>query len=264
MVDPLEADEIASELDTITFGRHVITYDTIGSTNSEAAALAAQGAEEGTLVLAETQTEGRGRLSRPWYSPPFVNLYFSVILRPRIPPSQASMLTLTAGVALAEAIRQQTDLPAGLKWPNDVLIRSKKIGGILADLTADRLKIKHLILGIGLNVNLEAGLLPSEISETASSLMIEFGRAVSRLEMLKTVVNQLERWYTLFLNRGPGPIIEKYSGLSNTIGRKIRVTYQDRMLEGEAVGLAENGGLVVRGRDGITSTVLAGDVVHLR
>jgi len=264
MVEPLQADDITARLKTVLLGRRVLVYEKIGSTNSQAAILAAQGAEEGTLISAETQTEGKGRLGRTWFSPPGVNLYLSVILRPRIEPSQATMLTLLAGVAVAFAIRQQTHLMTQLKWPNDVLIGEKKVAGILAELAADGHAIKHLILGIGLNINLEAAMLSPELTKTATSLKIELGRVVSRLEMLETLVNQLERWYTVFLDQGSTPIIEEYNRFSNTLGRRIQVVFHDRVVEGEAVGLAPNGGLILRERDGTSTTIFTGDVVHIR
>jgi BirA family biotin operon repressor/biotin-[acetyl-CoA-carboxylase] ligase len=264
MGEPLQADEIAARLKTVLLGRRVLVYEKIGSTNNQAAILAAQGTEEGTLILAETQTEGKGRLGRTWFSPPSVNLYLSVIFRPRIEPAQATMLTLLAGVTVALAIRQQTRLIAQLKWPNDVLIGEKKVAGILAELAADGQIIKYLILGIGLNVNLEASMLPPELSETATSLKAESGRAVSRLDMLQTLVNQLERWYTVFLDQGATPILKEYSRLSNTIGQHIKVICPDKVVEGEAVGLALNGGLILRERDGTSTTIFTGDVVHVR
>ena len=264
MVEPLQADDITARLKTVLLGRRVLVYEKIGSTNSQAAILAAQGAEEGTLISAETQTEGKGRLGRTWFSPPGVNLYLSVILRPRIEPNQATMLSLLAGVAVALAIRQQTHLMAQLKWPNDVLIGEKKVAGILADLAVDGQVIKYLILGIGLNVNMDASVLSPQLSETATSLKIESGLAVSRLDMLQTLVNQFERWYTVFRDDGATPILKEYTRLSNTIGRHIKVVCADKVVEGEAVGLDSNGGLILRKLDRTSLTVLTGDVIHVR
>jgi BirA family transcriptional regulator, biotin operon repressor / biotin---[acetyl-CoA-carboxylase] ligase len=264
VTDPLRADQITAHLKTKRLSRKVHVFQIIDSTNTQAAVLAAKGAEEGTLLIAETQTGGKGRLGRKWFSPPGVNLYLSVILRPQINPGQATMLTLLAGIAVAHAIRERTRLTAHLKWPNDVLIGEKKVSGILAELTTDGQAIKYLILGIGLNVNLEASMFPPEVSETATSLKIESGQTVSRLEMLQTLVNQLERWYTLFLDQGPTPILKEYSRLSRTVGRQVRVACPDKVVEGEAIGLAPDGGLVLRKQDGTSITILTGDVIHLR
>jgi BirA family biotin operon repressor/biotin-[acetyl-CoA-carboxylase] ligase len=263
MLETLHADEITARLKTKLFGRRVLVYEKIGSTNDEASLLAAQGAEEGTLVLAETQTAGKGRLGRAWFSPPGINLHLSVVLRPRIEPVQATILTLLAGVAVACAIKERTRLTTQLKWPNDVFIGRKKVAGILAELAVDGRAIKHLILGIGLNINLEAAALPPELSKTATSLKIESGRVINRLEMLETLVNQLERWYTLFLNQGPTPIIAEYTQFSSTLGRRMRINSQGEVVEGQAVALASNGGLILRKQNGTSITILSGEVIHL-
>ncbi len=264
MIEPLRADQITAHLKTKRLGRIVHVFETIGSTNTQAMEMAAKGAKEGALLIAETQTGGKGRLGRKWFSPPGVNLYLSVILQPKIDCAQATILTLLAGIAVAHAIRERSQLTARLKWPNDVLIGEKKVAGILAELAADGQAIKHLILGIGLNVNLEASMLPPELSKTATSLKIESGRTVSRLEMLETLVNQLERWYTVFLDQGPTPILKEYSQFSHTLGRRIQVACHDKVVEGEAVGLAPNGGLILRKQDGTSITILTGDVIHLQ
>jgi len=264
VIETLHADEITARLKTKRLGKIVHVFQKIGSTNTQAMAMAAKGAEEGTLLVAETQTAGKGRLGRSWFSPPGLNLYLSVILRPEIDCAQATILTLLAGIAVAHAIRERSQVTAHLKWSNDVLIGEKKVAGILAELATDGQAIKHLILGIGLNVNLEAAMLPPELSKTATSLKIESGRTVSRLEMLEALVNQLERWYTVFLDQGPTPILKECSQLSHTVGRRIQVVCHDKVLEGEAVGLAPNGGLILREPDGTSRTILTGDVVHLR
>jgi BirA family biotin operon repressor/biotin-[acetyl-CoA-carboxylase] ligase len=264
MVESLRTDEIAARLKTKRLGTDVHIFQEIGSTNAQAMKMAAKGAEEGMLLIAETQTDGKGRLDRKWFSPPGVNLYFSVVLRPKIDCAQATILALLAGVAVAHAVRERSGLIPGLKWPNDILIHEKKVAGILAELAADGKSIKHLILGIGLNVNLEASMLPPDLSKTATSLKIESGRTVSRLEMLVTMVNQIERWYTVFLDQGPTPILKEYIQLSHTIGRQIQVVCRDNVLEGEAAGLAPNGGLILCGHDGTSRTILTGDVIHLR
>lgn len=264
MLEPLRVEEITARLKTKRLGKSVHVFQEIGSTNTEAMRMAAKGAEEGTLLVAETQTGGKGRLGRKWFSPPGVNLYLSLILRPRIDCAQATILTLLAGIAVAHAIRERSQLTVRLKWPNDVLISEKKVAGILAELAADGQAIKHMILGIGLNVNLEASMFPPELSKTATSLKIESGQTVNRFEMLETLVNQLERWYTLFLDQGPTPILKEYSRLSHTLRRRIQVVCHDKVLEGEAVGLAPNGGLILREQDGTSITILTGDVIHLR
>src|SRR5262245_51697765 len=137
MFEPLRAEEISARLKTRLLGRRVWVYEKIGSTNDEASILAAQGAEEGSLILAETQTAGKGRLGRTWFSPPGINLYLSLVLRPRIEPVQATILTLLAGVAVAFAVEERTRMKPQLKWPNDVFIGGKKVAGILAELAAD-------------------------------------------------------------------------------------------------------------------------------
>lgn len=264
MIEPLRAEEIAACLKTRRLGASVHVFQEIGSTNTQAMQMAAKGAEEGTLLIADTQTEGKGRLDRKWFSPPGVNLYISVILRPKIDCDQATILALLAGAAVAHAVQEKSGLTPGLKWPNDVLIHEKKVAGILAELAADDRRIKHLILGIGLNVNLEAEMLPPELSKSATSLKIESGRNVSRLEVLESLVNQLERWYTVFLDQGPTPAIKEYSRYSKTLGQQIQAVCHDKVVEGKAIGLAPNGGLIIRKQDGTPFTLFTGDVIHLQ
>jgi BirA family biotin operon repressor/biotin-[acetyl-CoA-carboxylase] ligase len=264
MKQPLRTEEIAARLKTKRLGTAVHIFQEIGSTNTQAMQMAAKGAEEGTLLIAEAQTEGKGRLDRKWFSPTGVNLYISVILRPKIDCGQATILALLAGIAVAHAVQEISGLIPGLKWPNDVLIHEKKVAGILAELAADDRRIKHLVLGIGLNINLEAKMLPQELSKTATSLKIESGRNVSRLEMLETLVNQLERWYTVFLDQGPTPVIKEYIHFSKTLGQRIQAVCHNKVVEGQAIGLTPNGGLILRKQDGTAFTISTGDIIHLR
>jgi BirA family biotin operon repressor/biotin-[acetyl-CoA-carboxylase] ligase len=239
-------------------------YDRTESTNSTAHALAEKGAPEGTVVLANTQTRGRGRIGRHWISPPDVNLYFSIILRPGGDPRRVGLWTLAAANAVAHAIEQTVDLPARLKWPNDLLINHKKVAGLLLESVVQKGRIRYLVLGIGVNVNLLCETLPETLRDSVSSLRQESGRVIDRIRLLQRVLETLEIQYRSFQREPPGKILNAYTARSETLGQTVRVQEQDHEWTGIAEGLTPEGALILRRDDREEVIIRSDDVVHVR
>jgi BirA family biotin operon repressor/biotin-[acetyl-CoA-carboxylase] ligase len=260
----LTADAIRSGLRTERFGRTLHLYDQIESTNTAALALAEQGEPEGTVILADSQTQGRGRMGRRWISPPDVNLYLSIILRPDGDPQPVGLWSLAAAVAVARTIEQTTTLPARLKWPNDILVRNKKVSGLLLESAIQNGRLKHLVLGIGLNVNLDCRLLPESLRASVSSLREERGREVDRIELLQRLLEQLENQYRSFRTEPPQKVLEAYTALSETLGQTVTVQAPDREWTGTVMGLTPEGALILRKNNQAEVTLRSEDVVHVR
>ncbi|MFH1137610.1 MAG: biotin--[acetyl-CoA-carboxylase] ligase [Pseudomonadota bacterium] len=240
-------------------------HQTIDSTNLRAKELARSGAPEGTLVTAEAQTSGRGRLGRAWHSPPGRNLYFSLVLRPNISPERLPILTLAAGLGVAEALRDITGLGLEIKWPNDILINKMKVVGILSEMEMLGAGVSFVVLGIGINVNLEQGDLPEELAPLAASLLIASGRPWDRVEILAGVLSGVEHNYLEIIQGRPQGVLARYRRACATIGSKVRLADGVQILEGLAVDIDENGALVVElSGDGSLLTVSAGEVTLVK
>ncbi len=253
--------EIRDGLKTSTFGRERIDYcAVIDSTNVRARAIADRGAPEGTIVVAETQLKGKGRRGRSWFSPVGEGIYVSVILRPRVPPSEAPQLVLLAAVAAAEALLVHTALPVSVKWPNDILVGRKKVAGILTEMRLAGDRIDHVVIGMGVNVNTPAEGLPPEIAAIATSLRAETGQTFSRVGLLRTYLEKLEGWYALFRERRFEPIRERWLEIARIIGKQVKIAGLDRTYEGEVVDIDPNGFLILKSPDGGVQRILAGDV----
>jgi BirA family biotin operon repressor/biotin-[acetyl-CoA-carboxylase] ligase len=228
-----------------------------GSTNQDLLALAAQGAPEGVVLVTDHQTAGRGRLGRQWQAPPGASLLVSVLLRPALAIADGHLLTAAVGVAAAEACEQVAGVTPALKWPNDLVLDDRKLGGILAESTVGGDRFDAVVVGLGLNVSWPAEL-PPDLASSAVSLGHAVGHDVDREELLGAFLTRLDRWYP------PGTdLAARYRELLGTIGREVRVTLPDGDLEGRAVDVTPHGHLVVES-DGTRRTVTAGDVVHLR
>lgn len=257
--DTLIAAEIQSELGTWIIGREVLYFSETDSTNIRAHEAGEQGAAEGTVVIADTQSAGKGRLGRRWTSPPGINLYTSVILRPPILPWEAPHLTFLSAVAVACAVEDQ-GLKPELKWPNDVLIGGKKLAGLLNELSAETEGIHFLILGIGVNLNMTADQFPEDLRYPATSLLIESGRRISRLDFARSLYRHLDRLYALYLEQGFVPVIRQWEERCRMVGRRVEVGFQNHNITGTVEGLDEDGALLLRLEDGRRERVLAGDV----
>jgi len=262
--DLLIPSEIKPILKTKWIGKTIHYFHTLDSTNSKAYQLALNGAEEGELVIAELQEKGRGRIERQWFSPPLLNLYLSVILRPNIPPHQASLITLVAAVATADAIQNFSGLFPLIKWPNDILLRDRKVAGLLNEIHSETDRIHFVILGIGVNLNMGEKMLPKEIRAIATSLMIEMGRTISRKAFLQSLLLELERWYTIFLKQGSDVILKAWRDRAQIKGRQVKVTSFGETLVGMAVDIDSDGALILETEDGRRKRIVAGDVEYKR
>jgi len=258
--DRLFALEIAHGLNTKFIARKIHYFDYLSSTMDLAMQLGIQAAPHGTLVLAESQTKGRGRLGRSWFSPKYKGIYFSLILRPEISPSASPVLTLLAAVSICEAIKKIVALDAQIKWPNDIFICNKKISGILTEMNAEVDKVNFVVIGIGLNVNNDKKSLIAQ----ATSLKEQAGHPVSRVLLLQELLRRIENNYSLLEDKGAQIIIDKWRSFSLTLGRRVKVYCQDKHVEGQAVDIDHDGALLIRKDSGLTQKVFSGDVMHCR
>jgi BirA family transcriptional regulator, biotin operon repressor / biotin---[acetyl-CoA-carboxylase] ligase len=243
VTDKLLPEEVLQGLKTHILTGPVHHFETLDSTNNLAKELAAREAPEGTVVIAETQTGGRGRLGREWNSPPGVGLYVSVVLRPMLPPMELPQITLTAAVAVVRAVRRVTGVAPGIKWPNDLLLRGKKMGGILTEMESESDRIRHVVIGLGLNVNNPN--FPPELAGIATSLAQAVGGTFSRLDLLKAWLEEFEGLYERFLNQGFPEILEEWKRYTVTLGQAVTVRQGPRELSGRAVDVAPDGALLL-------------------
>lgn len=258
--DRLYEHELAALVKGKVFGQQVIYREKVSSTNELAKELAQKGAAQGTVVIAEEQTGGKGRLGRVWYSPPGQGLWFSVILRPEISPVDASKLTLISAVGVARTIRELTRIPAGIKWPNDVLIDQRKVCGILLEMSAEIDKINYIVVGVGVNVNLDEAKIPAEIDGVAISLAEQEKLKVTRVELLAALLNNLDNLYDEFLAGKFSEILTSWKEMSVTLNRWVRVISGSETEEGIAFDLDDDGALILMKDDGSVKRILSGDV----
>ena len=241
------------------FGRPRFDYDTIDSTMIDAVRRAEAGAEEGTMVIADRQTAGRGRLGRSWISEPGVGLYFSIVLRPPTPPERAAVLTLAMGLGVARGLAKVSGAVFDLRWPNDVLLNEKKCCGILVESAAEAGSLRYAVVGIGINVNQPS--MPEEIAAIATSLRIETARSFDREAVLGEVLLSLESYYQLFCEQGARAVIEEFSEASSYVsGKVVTVDAPGGPVHGTTAGLDPAGVLLLRKEDGSTEPILAGSV----
>lgn len=262
--DLILPEEILDGLNTNVFGRQeILCLKETGSTNTQAKALADGGAREGTLVLAESQTLGRGRKGRTWFSPKGEGLFISMILRPLMSPMDSSRLTLLAAVALAEALIDLTGLEIRIKWPNDLLCDGRKVAGILTELTTDMDAVNHVIIGLGINVNTPRKSFPVDLRKKASSLLVESGRPHSRCKITQLFLECFEGHYYALVDHGFPQLLSRWKALSDTIGQKVRVEMIDKSLTGTIKDMDSNGFLILEDEKGLRHSILSGDVIPL-
>lgn len=260
--DLLSPAEVSPFLQTRWLGKTIHYFRTVDSTNVQAYHLALQGAGEGEVIIAEAQEKGRGRLGRHWFSPPFRNLYLSVILRPMVLPPQTTLLTLMAAVATAEAIEQTSGLLPELKWPNDLLINGRKVAGLLNEMYAESDHVHFVILGIGVNLNTEERQFPKEIRDRATSIKRETGKRIPRQDFLLCLLKTLERWYEVFTAQGGSPILEAWRQWACIEGKTVTITSFGERLIGKAVDVDSDGALILETDSGERRKVVAGDVEY--
>jgi BirA family transcriptional regulator, biotin operon repressor / biotin---[acetyl-CoA-carboxylase] ligase len=254
------ADEIRLGLKTRALGQTIHYEDKVDSTQRVAHRLSYEYVPEGTVVLAEEQESGRGRMDRKWYSPKYTGIWMSIILRPKLPLAKAPQLTLIAAVAVVQAIEQLTELSPQIKWPNDILINGKKMTGILTELQAEADQIHSVIIGMGINVNQKKEDFPEELQEIATSIYIEQGEMLSRSALIQSVLTNLEKLYFLYLEKGFYPIKLLWEGYAISIGKKIKARTLSNVIEGIAVGITDDGVLKIEDQTGRVHLVYSADI----
>ncbi len=252
-------DEIKAQLISTVLGQEIHYFNEVDSTNNEAKKLAANGCPEGTIVVAESQVGGRGRLARGWFSPPGKGIWLSVVLRPPFSPMDAAKCTLMAAVGVTRAINSVTGIGCGIKWPNDILWQGRKVVGILTEMSAEMDAINFVVIGMGINVNVNQEDFPSEIASVATSLAVAAGCEISRIKLLTAILSELEAVYVLAKNSGFAPVLEEWKKNSITLGQQVDVYGIDRNFSGQAFDIDADGALLIKTSQGI-ERVLAGDV----
>ncbi len=253
--------EIREGLTTRVFGQADIHYfQEIDSTNTKAKELAEKGAIEGTMVIAESQTRGRGRMGRQWYSSPGAGIYTSLILRPTIPPLAAPKITLMTAVAIAEALLSQLDLDIRIKWPNDILIQGKKLVGILTEISSEMNVVHYIVVGLGLNVNTPRRDFPPELQNIATSLFMETGNVCSRARLIRGFLEQFEKYYNRFKQDDFHHIVARWKQLSNAIGQRIVVDIRGEKHTGTIMDVDDEGGLLLQEEQGKVLRIVSGEI----
>lgn len=251
--------ELESRMDTEWAGHPVSFYETINSTNLRAKLDADNGAPEGALVVADMQTAGRGRRGRAWSSPAGLNVYFTLILKPRYVPDKASMVTLVMALAVAEGIRETCGVEAGIKWPNDIVVNGKKVCGILTEMSVEKDFIHHVVIGVGINVGLQE--FAPELADTATSLQAECGRKVPKAALVANIMKAFEKYYESFREKTDlSDLVDSYNKMLVNRGKTVRVLDPKGEYSGVAEEINELGELLVELPDGHVENVYAGEV----
>ena len=258
--DRLDKERLTAALQTRELGHTLQVLAEATSTQDIARHWVESGAPHGALVLAEKQTAGRGRFGRVWHSPPGKGIYMSLVLRPEIPLQQTPRMPLLAAVALCRTLRRLTGVDASIKWPNDILIRGRKVSGILMDSSAEDERLSYIIAGFGISANLEEGDYPEELLGVATSLLMESGKLAHREELITEFLKELEEWLDVYKQEGFSPILSLWEALSSTLGHEVNVHTPSGSLQGYALGLHESGALILRLKDGQERYVFSGSV----
>jgi len=252
--------EVARNLKTKFIGKKIHYFDYLTSTMDLAMQLGIEGAVSGTLVLAESQSKGRGRLGRDWFSPKYKGIYLSLILRPEILPAACPILTLMSAVSICEALKDAVDVDVQIKWPNDLLMHNKKVAGILTEMNAEVDKVNFVVIGLGLNVNNDK----KSLIAGATSLKEQQGVEINRVVLLQEILCKLESNYYLLENKGSSEIINKWRNFAVTLGMRVKVDYQNKRIEGQATDIDSDGALLIRKDSGVIQKISSGDVTACR
>ena len=244
-------------------GKEIFFYETVGSTNTVAAELFEK-TSEGAVVLADGQEKGRGRLGRTWISPAGVNIHMSVILRPKIELRDATLITIMAAVACATGLRKATGLDVSIKWPNDLTVSGRKLGGILTDLKTEKGTIVAAIVGIGINVNSDTDAFPGEVNKIATSVKKETGNLYSREEIAIAVLDEMNKWYTILQGGDNNMLLSEWKRLTSTLGKKVAVIVGEETLNGVAEAIDDEGRLLLKLPSGEIKRISSGDLTVLR
>ncbi len=255
--DTLHVSEIRNGMKSRLIGRRLLSVAEAVSTNASAFRLAEEGAEEGTALIADFQSGGKGRMGRVWASPRGVNLYCSIILRPEIKPVAAPQLTFLSAVAVARTIERLSDLKPRIKWPNDILIDGKKVAGLLNEMSAETDKVNFVVLGIGVNINMRAEQFPADLRHPATSIFIETGKTVSRSSFARVLLEELDELYLEFIKEGYAPVRKEWLEKSMLAGALVTVSDNGSSRSGRVRGIDESGALILETGE----QILSGDVV---
>ncbi len=260
--DLLLPDELAWNLGTAVVGRRIVHFDEVGSTNEEAKSLAVGGAEDGTAVVAEVQTGGRGRLGRGWFSPKG-GIWLSLVLRPRIAPADAPKIMMLAASSVVVALRA-IGLPAEIKWPNDIVVRGKKIAGILTEVAGQPEVVDHLVVGIGVNVNIRREDFPRDLLLSATSAFLEVGKTVDRISLARYLLEEIDSRYRAFNEGRADDILREWRSACSTIGKRVGLKTGFGAVRGLAVDVDERGSLILEAEDGSRRAFAAGEVTIIK
>lgn len=260
--DVFSENEILSRLTTEWAGRTLYYFEETGSTNIDAKRYAGEGAPHGTIVIADMQSAGRGRRGRSWNSPAGSAIYMTILLRPEFAPDKASMLTLVMALSVADAITEMTDMSAGIKWPNDIVVNRRKVCGILTEMDVESDDIQYVVIGVGINVNNNSPEeFPEEIRESATSLKIESGHEISRAALLERVLAHFEKNYNTFIRTlDLSALMEAYDARLLNLNTEVRVLDPKGEYTGIARGINPSGELLVEREGGEVNPVYAGEV----
>jgi BirA family transcriptional regulator, biotin operon repressor / biotin---[acetyl-CoA-carboxylase] ligase len=245
--------------------KDIFVYDLVASTNELAMSLTTkEDLRTNTVIIADSQNKGKGRLGRKWFSPPGRNIYMSIAFKPRLDTRDATMLTLLTAVACAHAIKKISGLEVSIKWPNDLVLSGKKLGGILTEIRADIDKVNLAVIGIGINVNMGIEDFTDEIRSIATTIKEESGKYCSRNELVIEILKQIEHFYNMLINIGRYPLLNEWKILSSTLGKSVKVVIGDEMLIGLAEDIDDNGLLILKLDSGVRRQISAGDITLLR
>ncbi|MDK2800770.1 MAG: BirA family transcriptional regulator [Clostridiales bacterium] len=257
----LSAEEIQAELSTKFFGKEIIYFDTVTSTNTIAKEIAGKDCQDGTVVIADQQTGGKGRLGRNWSSPPHTGIWMSIVLRPDILPFQAPFITILAALAVARSIKQVAQIAPKIKWPNDIILNRKKVCGILTEMSAEIERINYIVVGIGINVNMDAEDFSPEIREMATSIKMVTGQAVQRKVLVRKILENFEEIYVNANNSNlKNELMDEYRKYSLTLGSRVKVVYKNQEIKGTAVEVTDEGELIIETDDGVKQKIMSGEV----
>ncbi|SMB93463.1 BirA family transcriptional regulator, biotin operon repressor / biotin-[acetyl-CoA-carboxylase] ligase [Desulfonispora thiosulfatigenes DSM 11270] len=260
--DILLENEVLTNLNTSKWGKEKFYFlNEVDSTNNYAKKLASEGKPEGTVIVAEEQSAGKGRLSRKWISAKGKGIWTSFILRPNILPNFAAQITLVMAVGMIKALEKNLGVSAKIKWPNDILINDLKVCGILTEMSAEIDRINYVIVGIGLNVNQSNDDFPDEIQDSATSLKICLGKEIKRVQMLQVILEEIEKVYNLYLEKGFSEILDEWKNNSCTLGQEVIVKMPKEIIEGMAIDIDSGGCLIVKDKENIIHKIIAGDVL---
>ena len=258
--------EIKKNLKGSFIGKNIYYEEKVDSTNTLARELSVKGVKNGSVVISDYQEKGRGRNGKIWTSPCGCNIYMSIILKPKFSPEVAQGMTILAAVSVADAIAEVASLKPQIKWPNDILIGSKKVSGILTEMSTQNMIIEHIIVGIGINVNAEENDMEDGIKNIATSLLIEskktdgFTGLLNRNKLITSILNKFDKYYEMFLSTGLSSVLQYYQKYFNMIGKEIEINIKDKRVKGQVVGIDSKGALLLKTGENELEKVVSGEI----